>query len=322
MSKIIACPNCGQKNRIDESSDTSQPICAKCWTKLNVPKKTVHAPPPPPPPPKDTGIPADNKNTEGEGSSFGWVWLLIIGGFIWWVAAQDSGTTSTTYSSGGNKNKPENTYVETTPSYSKATIPDKNKNYSLTVRRTPKTARVRILNIKPKYQDGIKLKKGKYHIEVSQSGYKTVKKWVTLSKDSVFNISLSFPKVSMPRNGALQLYTSDKRMAPFEIRTSHGANYLVKLVSAYTQDTVMTIFVKGGTTISTKVPLGTYEVKYATGTEWYGYKHLFGPDTGYSKAESIFTFENTGYQISGYTITLYRVSNGNLRTSTISPSQF
>ena len=321
MSKIICCPNCGQKNKISENADSNQAICAKCWTRLNVPKKTVQAPPPPK---ASYTPPADNTNSENNGSNFGWVWFFVVfGGIIWWAVAQDSNTTSsTTYSISGNKNKPETTYIEPTPSYSDAAIADKNKKYSLTIRRTPNTARVRILNIKPKYKNGIKLKKGKYHIEVSQKGYKTEKKWVTLSKDSVFNLSLSLPNVSMPRSGAQQLFTNNKRIAPFEIRTSHGANYLVKLVYAYTQDTVMTIFVKGGNTISTKVPLGTYEVKYATGTEWYGYKHLFGPETGYSKAESLFTFENTGYQITGYTITLYRVSNGNLRTSRISPSEF
>lgn len=239
MSKIVSCPNCGQKNRINDNSDSSQAICAKCWTKLDVPKKTVQAPPPPkepytpPPPPK-------NNNTESSGSDFGWVWLLVIGGFIWWVVAQDSGNNT-------KSSAPSKSYSKPVPSY---------------------------------------------------------------------------PEVAMPYNGAIQMHTNGERVAPFKIQTSAGANYLVKLVSAYSQQPVMTVFVRGGNTVSTEVPLGTYEVKYASGDKWYGYKYLFGPDTGYSKAESLFTFENTGYQISGYTITLYRVSNGNLRTSTISPSQF
>ena len=112
------------------------------------------------------------------------------------------------------------------------------------------------------------------------------------------------------------------RVAPLKIQTSRGASYLVKLVSAYSRKPVMTVFVRGGNTVSTEAPLGAYEIKYASGEKWYGYKHLFGPDAGYSKAESLFTFENTGYQYTGYTITLYRVANGNLRTSTINRSQF
>ena len=46
MSKVINCPNCGQRNRVNESSDSSQAICAKCWTKLNVSKETAQPPPP------------------------------------------------------------------------------------------------------------------------------------------------------------------------------------------------------------------------------------------------------------------------------------
>ena len=33
-----------------------------------------------------------------------------------------------------------------------------------------------------------------------------------------------------------------------------------------------------------KVPLGTFEIRYASGKQWYGYNYLFGDDTSYSKA--------------------------------------
>jgi transcription initiation factor TFIIIB Brf1 subunit/transcription initiation factor TFIIB len=132
----------------------------------------------------------------------------------------------------------------------------------------------------------------------------------------------SYPEVVMPYNGSTQIYTNSERVAPFEIQTSSGANYLVKLVTAYSHESAMTIFIKGGNTISVNVPLGTYEVKYASGEKWYGYEHYFGQETDYSKAEKLFTFENTGDHISGYTMTLYRVPNGNLRTTKINPSQF
>ncbi len=242
MSKIISCPNCGQKNKINESNNSTQAICAKCWTRLNVPQKKVQAPPPPKEP--YTPPPPTNKTDSGKGgSSFGWIGgLLVMGGFIWWIVTLNSNNSPSTKSTGTN--------------YTKA------------------------------------------------------------------NPAPSYPELTMPYNGKIQMYSTGERVAPFEIRTSRGSNYLVKLVPKYSKKPVMTIFIRGGNTVSTEVPLGTYEVKYASGNKWYGYKHLFGPETGYSKAESVFTFENTGYQISGYTITLYRVSNGNLRTSTINPSQF
>jgi hypothetical protein len=243
MSKVIICPNCGQKNRINESPDSLQAICAKCWTKLNVSKKAAQ----PPPPPKEpyTPPPIKNENTKSSGLHYGWVWVLVIVfvvcGFLWWIGTQDSNDSTSKKSS--------TTYSKSKP------VP-------------------------------------------------------------------SYPEVVMPYNGAIQIYTNGKRVAPFEIQTSRGSNYLVKLVSAYSQEPMMTIFIKGGNTVSTEVPLGTYEVKYASGEKWYGDERLFGPETDYSKAETLFTFKNNGNQINGYTIILYSVANGNLRTSSISPSQF
>ena len=43
----------------------------------------------------------------------------------------------------------------------------------LLVKTIPKDAQVRILNIKPKYKDGILLELGKYRIRASKPGYKT-----------------------------------------------------------------------------------------------------------------------------------------------------
>ena len=45
----------------------------------------------------------------------------------------------------------------------------------------PENTRIRILNITPKFYQGIELNPGRYLIEVSQIGYKTVKRWETLA---------------------------------------------------------------------------------------------------------------------------------------------
>jgi hypothetical protein len=94
------------------------------------------------------------------------------------------------------------------------------------------------------------------------------------------------------------------------------------LADAYSDADVLTVFVHGGSTVQIDVPLGTYIVKHAAGTKWYGYKHLFGPETSYSKADETFRFERNGYQVTGYTITLYTVLHGNLQTSAIRPEDF
>jgi hypothetical protein len=126
----------------------------------------------------------------------------------------------------------------------------------------------------------------------------------------------------LPTNGSLKLFTEADCIAPFKIQAGQGNHYLLKLVDANTKASVMTIFIRSGSTIETKVPVGTYEVRYVSGDTWYGYKHLFGPSSLYSKADRLFEFEVQGEQVRGYTITLYQVVNGNLRTTAISPEEF
>ncbi len=123
-------------------------------------------------------------------------------------------------------------------------------------------------------------------------------------------------------NGTIDLYANQPRVAPLEIETSGSGYYFVKLVKTGTDQIVMTIFIHAGQNITTEVPLGSYDIKYASGENWYGNQYLFGNKTRYSKANSVFSFQDTGSQVSGYTITLYEVMDGNLSTSTISASDF
>lgn len=132
----------------------------------------------------------------------------------------------------------------------------------------------------------------------------------------------AYPEVKMPNNGEMRVYTSKQRIAPLEIETAYGTNYFVKIVNSTNQHTALTIFVRGGNTVSIEVPLGTYEIKYAAGEKWYGETYLFGPKTAYSKADKLFAFKDDGYQVSGYMIKLFNVSNGNLSTSQINAAQF
>lgn len=135
------------------------------------------------------------------------------------------------------------------------------------------------------------------------------------------------PELTFPVSGEVWWYTTQRGVAPLQIRSSLGDNYLVKLDDVITGEPVLTVFIRGGKTEEVEVPLGTYEVKYASGNRWYGSTYLFGPDTQYSKAEQNFTFTSngsqySGYTYSGYTITLYKVRDGNLRTRMISADEF
>lgn len=61
---------------------------------------------------------------------------------------------------------------------------------SLTVVTSPDDARVRIMNIKPVYEDGIELDEGKYDIEVTKPGYLTYRKWVVVDKKTILTVEL------------------------------------------------------------------------------------------------------------------------------------
>jgi hypothetical protein len=131
------------------------------------------------------------------------------------------------------------------------------------------------------------------------------------------------PEQPLPQSGSNNANFYDG-VAPLKIRTSStgGYHYFVKIVNLLNNQPIGAYFIRSGGTIDIKIPLGTYEIRYASGAKWYGLDYLFGPDTTYSKADSTFDFSFDGYQYSGYTIELIMQQNGNLRTSGIKPSQW
>jgi len=71
--------------------------------------------------------------------------------------------------------------------------PAEGKN-TLSVESNVSGARVRILNIGPKFYQGMELDTGSYHVEVSADGYKTKKKWITLGSGQDKNINVRLEK--------------------------------------------------------------------------------------------------------------------------------
>ncbi len=121
-----------------------------------------------------------------------------------------------------------------------------------------------------------------------------------------------------PANGTVRRFHYGTADSPLKVTTSYGVNYFVKIVNPYTGSTIVDVYIVGGQSVEIDVPSGTYEIRYASGKNWYGHKYLFGPRTSYSKTNRYFTFSKG----SGYEITLYKVRNGNLSTSTISAEDF
>ncbi|NWH06575.1 SUMF1/EgtB/PvdO family nonheme iron enzyme [Desulfobacter latus] len=72
------------------------------------------------------------------------------------------------------------------------------KEGSITVKPTPPDSRVRILNIPPKYRDGIQLEPGRYHIEVSASGYTRHREWISLEAEQNLVLNIDLVEESVP----------------------------------------------------------------------------------------------------------------------------
>jgi len=136
-------------------------------------------------------------------------------------------------------------------------------------------------------------------------------------------VAFTAAEQSLPPNGHVRPQVSAGETAPFRILTSGGdTHYFVKLEESGTGRSVLTVFVRSGQQVDIRVPFGTYVVKYASGQKWYGYQHLFGPYTVYTKADSTFPFRREGNQIKGFSITLYAVEGGNLSTLPLTPKDF
>ncbi|AWF81848.1 serine/threonine protein kinase [Microbulbifer sp. A4B17] len=67
----------------------------------------------------------------------------------------------------------------------KPEIESQDQLYSLTINTQPLDARVRVMNITPRYQPGIALKPGRYDIEVSKPGFSKARQWVLLEEKNL-----------------------------------------------------------------------------------------------------------------------------------------
>jgi hypothetical protein len=130
------------------------------------------------------------------------------------------------------------------------------------------------------------------------------------------------PEVAFPESGSVVWSDRSPRLAPFTVRTSGDADFVIKLVHAFGDREVARFYIRGGDSKDFEVPLGTYVLKYACGERWFGDEFLFGPSTRYSKASTTFEFAEAADGYEGFTVTLYPVVDGNLRTVSIAAEQF
>jgi hypothetical protein len=128
-----------------------------------------------------------------------------------------------------------------------------------------------------------------------------------------------------PPTSMLEKSHRKNAIASLIIETEPGADYLIKLVNAANEKDQIVIYVKGGETYSTKVPLGGYRIRAATGETWYGRNDLFGPDTHFFRLRGespVFYFRQAGRTIHGMKLRLGKVIGGNMEEEKISRSEF
>lgn len=139
--------------------------------------------------------------------------------------------------------------------------------------------------------------------------------------------STSEKALPLPYNGAVFYREHDRRtfdsyVAPLEIKTKgESCNYYIKMVTA-SGNSILEFFVRAGETAKVKMPVGTFYLRYACGSEWYGQDQYFGEDTGFFSSNEAFHFMEDGDSYSGYTLSLHEVPGGNFSTYHIDPEDF
>jgi hypothetical protein len=121
-----------------------------------------------------------------------------------------------------------------------------------------------------------------------------------------------------PDTGVLFSGSDSSAFAPLRVNAAEGDPTYVKVYSTG-GELVKTVFIKSSDSITFYLPKGSYILKYATGSSWYGEEEMFGENGIYQKAETTLEMTTEG---NGYEITLQKVANGNLDSSSESKSGF
>ncbi len=128
----------------------------------------------------------------------------------------------------------------------------------------------------------------------------------------------------LPPTGIYQVYPGGQRPgqpAPLRVKAQspNHHNYLVKISDWSTDQPVMTMFVRDGEEAEATLPVGTYRLKFAEGSQWRGDKALFGMFTRYTQSANPVMLKPTATGTVGVVLYLSSHLNGNFTTQ---PSSF
>lgn len=159
------------------------------------------------------------------------------------------------------------------------------------------------------------------------SNYATTAPSTTTPNYRLFDWNFSSTSSSRPANGTIFETSLYEGLAPFEVNAPIDFDCYVYLHCVdvyYGSNRDISFYVRKGMSFELLVPLGTYELYYATGDGWVSSdardKMVFGNDTTWNVSNDIFYFTDDDNSYNGYTVTLYSVYNGNMDTDVIAAS--
>lgn len=138
------------------------------------------------------------------------------------------------------------------------------------------------------------------------------------------------PKQAQPvaiKTGIVRKNRGRDAVATLRITTPAGSHYLLKVIDAKTGKEEVLFYIEGGKTFDTKVPLGTYKIRAASGTIWYGAEEFFGSGTSFFelrqiKGEDTFAFTRSKNVIHGHHLKLTKQIDGTMESNPIGRNQF
>ena len=121
----------------------------------------------------------------------------------------------------------------------------------------------------------------------------------------------------MPENEHIFVNKFDSRPSKVEVNNPTDTAYYMKFEDK-DGETVFAFFVRPQSTAPMYMGTGTYTLKFAAGTTWYGEENLFGPSTVYSMDKEDWVFESG----KGWTLTMEKQINGNVATESLDEDEF
>ncbi|MDG4595293.1 MAG: serine/threonine-protein kinase [Candidatus Contendobacter sp.] len=141
------------------------------------PPKPKPAPEPPKAPPKPNAVPERSTPPKRRTArvALAVIGLAGLGGWFWWKSGVSPPPVPPVVIAPPVVTPP---VVQSPPTVAPPVV---EPRAYLTIKPTPATAQIRIMNIGPSYRDGIELTPGDFDLEVSAPGYQTYRGWRTLA---------------------------------------------------------------------------------------------------------------------------------------------